>query len=538
MLILMAISTVLVVGTTALAVDLSKVVATKRSLQEAVDVAALDAVRALGDRYGQAPGLTPAQHATLRAQQSLKANGFDTADTSAVTSYSVTLGQYDSATKAFNPAGSPQDAVQVSVTISRKFAFAVGSKTYSANGTSSVSSKAGIAVGSFLLRLGGQDTILDALLGGLLGGPLDLSLASYTALVGAEVTLGQLRSAMGLAVGTVNELLAAPVTMAQVMAAMAASVSGNATATSALTSIKNAATDATAFTLGQLVTIGQGVGNAALDVGLNVLGLVQGSVQAANKGHFLSVNIPTLGVPGVATATLQATVVEPPQIAIGPAKQSGGQWVTKTKTAQLRVLLRVAILGSIIVLPVYIEAGSATGELTGITCATPVTNSQVNVRVTRSAVQLYVGIVTQADMTDLSTAVTVTPAPLVSVPILGGISVGASVVVAGGTNNLTFTGQNFDWDAAAKTVGSSSLNLGGLLADLQLYNGGGLLGLLGGLVGILVNPLINAALGVLSPVLSVVDSLLDPILGALGVMVGGADVWAWHLECGGRTLVR
>jgi uncharacterized membrane protein len=538
MLVLMAITTVVVVGTTALAVDVSKAVATKRSLQAAVDLAALDAVRALGDRYGQAPGLNPQQHATLLAQQSLKANGFDTADTSVVSSYTVTLGRYDSATKTLDPADAPQDAVQVSATINRKFAFAVGSRNYTATGMSSVSSQAGIAVGSFLLRLGGQDTILDALLGGLLGGPLELTLAAYNSLVAARVTLGELRNAMGLAVGTVNQLLSTPVTMAQVISAMASSLQGeNATAVSALNSITAAAIDATTFTLGQLVTVAQDVGSTALDVDLNVLGLVQGSVQAANKGHFLSVNVPTLGVPGVATATLQATVVEPPQIAIGPARQSNGQWVTKTRTAQLRVLLQVAVLGSAIVLPIYIEAGSATGELTGITCSTPISNSQVNVRVTRSAVQLYVGDVTQADMTDLASGVTVSPAALITVPILGGIAVYANATVAAGTDNLTFTGQNFNWSAPAKTVGSSSLNLGSLLTGLQLYNGGGSLGAVAGLVWLVVGPLINAALGLVSGVLNVVDGLLDPILGALGVLVGGTDVWAWHLECSGRSLV-
>src|SRR2546421_6435916 len=86
--VLAAIAMVVIVGSTALAVDLGKNVSTKRSLQEAVDNAALDAVRALGDKYGQAPGLNTQQHATLLAQESLKSNGYDTADSSVVSSYS------------------------------------------------------------------------------------------------------------------------------------------------------------------------------------------------------------------------------------------------------------------------------------------------------------------------------------------------------------------------------------------------------------------------------------------------------------------
>jgi uncharacterized membrane protein len=310
---------------------------------------------------------------------------------------------------------------------------------------------------------------------------------------------------------------------------------GNASLAANVHTLKVAATtNLTQVKLGDLVSVASGVGNDALDVGLNVLGLIQGSAQVANKGHFLSLNIPTLGVPGVATASLQATVVEPPQVAIGPARQSGGQWVTKTKTAQLRVLLKVSILGGTVLLPIYIEAGSATGELTSITCATPITNSQVGVKVTRSAAELYVGNVTQADMTDIASGVTVSPAPLISVILLGQINMYAHATVAAGTDNLTFTGQAFNWTAPAKTVGSSSLGLGSLLSSLQLSNGGGLLGVVGGLAGLVLSPVL-AAVGA---VLGVVDALLDPLLGALGIMVGGADVWAWHLECGGRTLVR
>lgn len=539
-LVLAAISTVVILGTTAMAVDLSKVVATKRSLQEAVDLAALDAVRAVGDRAGQAPGLNPQQHATKLAQDSLKANGFDTADSSAVSSYTVTLGQYNASTKTLNPAGTPQDGVQVSVTINRRFAFAAGSKTLTATGMSSVSSNAGIAVGSFLLRLGGQDTILDSLLGGLLGGSVNLSLLSYQGLAAAQVTLAQMRTALDLSVGTVTDLLDASLTLPEMLGGLEAALTtqGNLALVANVRDLKvAAATDITALDLGDLVTVGSGVGNDALDVGLNVLGLIQGAAQVANKGHFLSLNIPTLGVPGVATASLQATVVEAPKIAIGPARQSNGQWVTKATTAQLRVLLKVKILGGAVTLPIYIEAASATGELTSIVCATPVTNSQVGVRVTRSATQLYIGDVTQADMTDLASGVSVSPAPLVNVPILGGINVYANATVGAGTDNLTFTGQNFDWTAPAKTVGSSSLNLGSLLTGLQLSNGGGLLGAITGLLWLVVGPVLQPVLNAVSGVLGVVDGLLDPLLGALGVMVGGADVWAWHLGCNGRSLV-
>src|SRR5437899_1676282 len=61
-LVLASVATVVALAGTALAVDLGKMVATKRTLQSVVDTASLDAVQALGNKKGLANGLSTAQY--------------------------------------------------------------------------------------------------------------------------------------------------------------------------------------------------------------------------------------------------------------------------------------------------------------------------------------------------------------------------------------------------------------------------------------------------------------------------------------------
>src|SRR5918912_1154940 len=201
-LVIASVATVLALGCTALAVDLGCGVQTKRALQEAVDNAAVDAVLALGDRYGQAPGLTPQQHATKLAADSLQTRGYDTTNPSAVSGFTVTLGKMDTTTNSFVAGGTPTDSVQVSVAISRRRDFMPGTSAYQATGTSSVRTVGGIAVGSWLARVNNSG-LLNSVLGGLAGN--QLTLAAYSGLASASVNLGALREHMGFA--TLDDML-------------------------------------------------------------------------------------------------------------------------------------------------------------------------------------------------------------------------------------------------------------------------------------------------------------------------------------------
>jgi uncharacterized membrane protein len=503
-LVLASIATVVAVAAASLGVDLSKAVATKRKLQTIADLAALDAVQSLA---------TPPKAYTAQqlAKASLVNNGYDAQDTSPCDSYCVDVGQYsDPSTGGFTVTAdtSKQNAVRVTLRSTKSWAIAPGSKTYTATGTANIRTDAGIAIGSFLLRADTSQSVLDSVLGGWLGGAVSLDAVSYRGLADTEVTLAELRSALHVSAGTPADFLNTSFKLADVLTATASALSaeGNPTAAATVNSLALVANSSLMVKLGDMITVAQG-GTAALSTQINALQLVQGSIQLANKNHLVTVALPLLGVAGLAGASADITVIEPVQIAIGPAKQVSGSWVTKAKTAQVNTSLRIT-LASLVNVVVALQAASGSAELRGITCATAPTVSHQN----------PVHTTTSALTATLSTN-------------LGGLigAVNTNTSVASTVQDLDFTGfpedqspglagQRFDW-TNNKTVGAS---VSGSTISTNLHAGG------------LLGATINTAL---APVFNLLNVLLDPLFASLGITIGGADVWAWDLNCNARTLV-
>jgi uncharacterized membrane protein len=573
-LVLASVFSIVALGATALAVDLGEEVYTKRHLQEAVDNAALDAVRAVGDKYGQGSGLTPAQYAVQLAQRALKANGFDTANTTVVTAYSVVLGHYDPHTHGFTANGTPNDAVQVAATISRPNRFLPGSNSLTATSVASLPGspggctdpicppctgacdheswgEAGIAVGSYLARVNTSAGLLNSILGGFVHG--NVTLVGYTGLAAGSVTLGELRTEF--AAGTVDGLLTSSITYKNLllMTASALQKQNTAASLSARTDVLSlaAVTDTTLpalppLTLGSFIKIDPGAESSAAGAVLNVGQLVSMAAEVANGQNAVSATLSAASLGGLGSLlnaggnTLSLKVIEPPQIAYGAARQSGSplQWETRAKTAQIRAQLHlrplstVSVLGvpSILDLPVYLEAASAQASLTGITCATPKDNSTVKIHTDSQAVNAYVGTVA-----DLSNPV-VTDATILNVIGVVKVTGSAHVTLASAASSpdLSFHPGPFD-PSVTQSVGGTSLGLGVLLKNkpvtLTPITLGVPLVLLGGLVG--------SVTAVVNPILAALDAgLSDPVFASLGVSLGGGDSWTWALDCTSRAVVK
>jgi uncharacterized membrane protein len=531
-LVIAAIATVLALSCTAFAVDLGKGVSTKRNLQEAVDNAAIDGVLALGDRFGQAPGLTPQQHATKLAADSLKTNGYDTLDPTAVTSFTVTLGKMDTTTNTFVAGAVPNDSVQVRATISRTRYFVPGSSPYYATGTSSVRTVGGIAIGSWLARVNSTG-LLNSLIGGLLGN--GVTLAGYTGLAAAAVNLGELRDQFGMA--SVGALLANPMKVKDMLTKSAAALQkrGDAASLLAMVDLQTlaAATNALlTFLPGDLIKICPGTGSVADAADINTMALVQMAIQTAIGTNPIAVTVAPSslgGLGGLLNAGGNAVtikILDPPQIAIGPPGPVNGICPTKATTAQIRAQIHLrplgTILGNLIDLPIAIDVASAEATLTGVTCANPVANSTATVATNTSLVRARIG-----NLSDIN-AVNPTVSPGT---ILGLITISADVSVGGAGNQTLNFGPGspagpFGWNKT-KSVGGTSLGLANLLnGNLHLgLLGLDLLGIVTGLVGALLHP-----------VLVLLDSLTDPLLALLGVSLGGADATVWRLNCNQRSL--
>lgn len=515
----------------AVAVDLGRAYYVRRDLQKAADMASLSAVSDLSQ--AQAIGLRIARD-----------NGFD--GDAAATEVEVVPGVYDEGARVFTPGGdaASRNAAEVTVRNHIPYFFLPGGRDLSATGVATRSDIAGFQMGSFLARLDSSSSpLLNSIIGGLLGGTVNLDLVSYQGLAAGSVSAAGLGTALGL--GTTSELLAANLSLQGLADAMITALDqqGDAASLAAATvlgNLRGSIDPGLALQLGELLQLQQDAPQAALDARINALQLLLLAAQVANGEHFIQAS-PGLSLPGIASVNIALTVVEPPVIAIGPARSDGaGGWVTRAHSAQVRLRLDLRLLGAVgggvVNLPIYVEAGAADGSLTGIQCRSPLDDSTVNIETQTSAVVARIGTVGNAAMQNTSSPVTVAPASVLNLTLLGlpvlRVYAAATGQVAARTEQLAFNGP-FDF-ANTRTTASTSLGLGSLL-------GGGLT-LTPEVLGILPLPL-GDILGQLNflllPLLGTVDGLLiDPILSLLGVGLGGADVTAFTLECGNARLVR
>jgi len=543
-LLVVAIAMVVMIGATALAIDIGQVTNNNRTLQASADVISLDVARAVNGQTAAA--LSGASGpVTLAVQASATRNN--------VTFSTVTVELGTTSGSTFTPIATPvlngavqsvtstavPTAVRITTLGTVDFAFRPGGSTSNRKAVATQAGIAGISVGSFLARVDTSTGLLNSVLGSFIGG--NLTLVGYTGIAAGSVNLGQLRTQ--LAFGTVDQLLAADITYRNFLNATAAALSAKGdptslTARAGVIALAAAANPALDLKLGDLIKVANGSGNSAADVDLNVFQLATMAAQVANGSNALSATLATSSLGGLGGLlnssgnSVQLKVIEPPQIAIGPAAQdSSGNWVTKARTAQVRLYINLRplgnVLGGILNLPIVVEAAAAEASLRGITCVTPHDSSTVSVHTDAQAVRARVG--TLADIN--ATTPNVTDATILNVIGLVRVTGRADVAASSSATDLTFHGP-FDWDNT-QTVGSNSLGLGNLIMTQPLNLTLQALGLPLGLGGVL-----GSVLGLLNPILDVVDEgLLDPILSGLGISLGGGDVTNFDLDCDPLRLV-
>ncbi|HEY0399643.1 MAG TPA: hypothetical protein VGF00_14705, partial [Acidimicrobiia bacterium] len=300
----------------------------------------------------------------------------------------------------------------------------------------------------------------------------------------------------------------------------------------------SAANASLSLKLGDLINVASGDGNSAAAADLNVLQFIEMAAEVANGTSALAVTLSPSSLGGLGSLlnaggnSVSLKVIEPPQIAIGPAGTDGsGNWLTAVHTAQVRLYIHLrplgTVLGGLLDLPIYVEAASATASVRGITCASPVNSSTVNVHTDAQALRARVG-----NLSDINAVnPTLTDATIVNVLGLASVTARADIGLAGSSTDLVFHGP-FDW-SNTQTVGSSSLGLGNLIQSQPLHLDLNVLGLGLGLGGVL-----SATLALLNPILGAIDNgLLDPVLSGLGISLGGGDVTNWMINCNPLKLV-
>jgi uncharacterized membrane protein len=527
----------LVIGCAALGVDLGSIFTDRRRTQSAADLAAIVAASNLNN-------------ATSAASSTVVKNNYPASALVSVELGTYTANSAISPTARFvTPAIGAANAARVTLQTQTPLYFArylTGSNQFTIK-TSAIASGTALAsfsIGSRLVSLNGG--LINAMLGGMLGTSLSLSAMDYQSLINARIDatdfLTALASRINLTGGTYDSVLTSNVKVSDIIAAALTTqqtTNGANSATTALSTISQAVTGlSTKITPGSLIDLGPYDGlttgqKPKVGVSMSVLDLLSATGQLANGTNQVATSV-NLGLPGIASASLTATIGERP---VGSGWVALGAQGASVHTAQTRVLVSVQLIGSgavsVVNLPVYIEVASGTATLNAITCGHPnVSTSDVTLGVTPGIVDAWIGNVTTADLSNFSTKPNPPAATLVN---LGVVTV--SGLAHAGMGNTTPSSVDFSYadiqSQVTKTVTTTNFTsslTSSLLGNLSLTVNVGPLGLPIPGLGSTVAGIIGGATGS-------VDQLLASVLATLGVGIGQADVWVSGVRCDGAVLV-
>lgn len=329
----------------------------KRDMQKTADLAALAGAQAL--EPDNCNGATTA--AIVNAGQNL------TAGLAPLVATDVQCGHWDPVKRAVAPHfGAPTGAEKfnaVQVTIERAPSLFLSGTLFSVQALAATRQpRAALSIRNTLVTV--DDTrspLLNAVVGGMLGGSLTLDAVGWNGLVNTDIKLlsylDQLGIDLGIGVGKYDEVLQTDFSVGALVEAMIHALEregGTAhvaiTALNALLVTANAAEAKPLLKLGDLLGVQSGTEAAGLGVDFQLFQLVQGMVQAANGKNGLVAEVPLLSIPGLVDGKLSLKVIEPPQFsAIGNpilAKAAPlGPDAIKVRTAQIRTMASLDLSG-------------------------------------------------------------------------------------------------------------------------------------------------------------------------------------------------
>lgn len=562
---MIAVFWLLAVITTVSVIDIGSVFYQRRQLQGVADLAASAGVQVIDDACSRAPA---------NAAGSAGANGFTASGTSST--ITTTCGRWDPTLYAgptyFAAAGTPANAVQVTVAKQVPYFFGGPGRVVTATATAQAVNVGAFSIGTTTSSV--DPTVITGLLNAMLGtslNALQISAAGYAGLAQSRIEIGDLVTAAG--VGTVDQLLALNLTAAQIarltLTALQTTQVVNANlsaAVGALQTIVNAnipgsGTVAIGAVNGAagLLQIGLANTQSALHATISPFDALMVAAEVAQAGKS-ALNVGTGLNLGVATATLQVQVIQPPVLAVGEAgKTPAGAWRTVASTAQIQVLVKISLgavpglaslgLGAPIVnLPVNIAVAPGKGWLVSTQCLSTqaATNSVVGVQT--GIAQVCVGDTITNPLA--SVPFSCAPATLINVLNILTVKTGAGLAATVPPSNaatMTFDGISGNADDYQAT---SSNQVGGVLYNAtlglaaQLSSPTGLtlqvLGVatpLGSILGQLVaGPILSLVLPLLKPVFTALDSVLTPVLQLLGAQIGVSTVHGLPPVCGQSQL--
>ncbi|WLH82275.1 pilus assembly protein TadG-related protein [Pseudomonas sp. FP2338] len=342
-----------------LVVDSGRLYLEKRKLQRVADTAALEAV----SRSGTCAA--PARNAAQFAIESAARNNFSLDDNRTLATACGTLATGADFMRTFSADPSKTDAIRVVATHRVHTSLAHGVLTLfsgqpvnlttllsaTAVAAAPTPTVAQLTVRSTLLTVDStQSVALNALIGGLLGGKLQLDAVGWNGLLNTDISLLKYLDALAIelkvSAGNYDQLLKTDATVGQLIQAAidVLKLGGDAVnvVINNLEAIKLIAPGTQILHLGDLINIQNGTDKTALDVNLQLFNLIQGFVQLSNKASAVAVELP-VNVLGLLGVTVSTKVIEPGQVSsIGNPKDIAKQPIY-VRTAQVRTLISVKL---------------------------------------------------------------------------------------------------------------------------------------------------------------------------------------------------
>ena len=560
-----ALSAPVALALAAVAIDEASIYTERREAQAMVDLAAITA----------ASNITKVDTAVVTTLTDngmpgvvVQGSGQTIAPAVGKTVVSVTPGRYAPSTadvsQRFQSGVTPYNAVRVTLKKipARYFASSLlPTPVIGTEATASMTPQATFSVGSRLLSVNGG--ILNALLSGLLGGNISLSVMDYNGLISADVSvlsfIDGLATQLSLTGVTYSDVLASNATVGQIATAMANVPGLGNTAKLALQTIASKSTSTGKIPLNKLVDLGS-VGSLALGqrptgLGLdtNAMGMLTAAAVLANGTNQAQVNLGAT-VPGLLSTALTIAIGEPMQSSPWLAVDGIG---TVVRTAQTRIKLVASVgvgtpgLGGgisllAVNLPLNVEVAYAEAKLTDITCPTGPSSINVSIAAHPGIASLHLANSNSSGFGDFSQPQTFTDAEiadvslhmlLINIPLIQVMGSAATAITNNSPTTLNFNAT----DIANKTVKTvSTRNISQSLTTSLVGNLSLSVNALG--LGIDLTALLAtvkpAVMAVLNGVTAPVDDLLYNVLSALGIGVGQADVRVTGATCGRAVLVQ
>ncbi|SNS29468.1 pilus assembly protein TadG-related protein [Pseudomonas segetis] len=363
-----------------LAIDTGRLYLEKRSLQRVADMAALEAVLRDGNCQAGAGATTAQSYAAENAQVR---NGF-TLD--AKRTLVATCGNVDeSGSRRSFLADITGSAIQVDARREVPASLILGGLfgeqvTIAAQAVAAKREPlAALTLRTTLATVDStQSPLLNALVGGLLGGSVNLSAVGWDGLAKSQInlvdyldqlainqgiTVGDYQSVLdeNLSLGTLLDVAATTLQQAGTSADLDAAIAG----LNALSAVVPAASPL--LQLSDLINVQSATQKAGLDTALNLLQLVQGTIELANSKSAAIASLP-ITVPGLSNVTLNIKVIEPPQLsAIGNPELAKadpyGPNQIAVRSAQIRTALSIDLSGTTNALDSLLQPAGATSSV-------------------------------------------------------------------------------------------------------------------------------------------------------------------------------